>query len=178
MREQLFARQDQEDEEDPFEVRLKRSGGRFDSVPVNFSFFSQAGEHDQLLKNTDTLKKASQSLHRAQQVSVQTGEDTGASVCVSPTGRKVGGQKNYSLVLLLSFSPDQIADNIVVDLDSQRATLLRTRDRVLYASMLMRAHYCMYVCMCVYDGNAKLQVTGIEGEMERTKSLLRTLACK
>ena len=34
------------------------------------------------------------------------------------------------------------------------------------------------VCMCVYDGNTKLQVTGIEGEMERTKSLLRTLACK
>ena len=66
-------------------------------------------------------------------------------MCVSSTGRQVGGQKT---IALFSFSPDQIADNIVVDLDSQRATLLRTRDRVYnYAFMFMRAHYCMYVCV-------------------------------
>lgn len=35
----------------------------------------QAGEHDQLLKNTATLQRASQSLHRAQQVSADTGKD-------------------------------------------------------------------------------------------------------
>ncbi|CAI8057645.1 Vesicle transport through interaction with t-SNAREs homolog 1B [Geodia barretti] len=45
---------------------------------------------------------------------------------------------------------DEIADNIVLDLGQQRATLVRARDRV----------------------------AGIETEMERTKSLLRTIACK
>jgi vesicle transport through interaction with t-SNAREs protein 1 len=95
LREQLFSRQDPDEEEELFEAR----------------------EHDQLLKNTATLQRASDSLHRAQQVSAQT---------------------------------DDVADNIVLDLGDQRATLLRTRDRV----------------------------AGIDTEMERTKSLLRTIACK
>jgi vesicle transport through interaction with t-SNAREs protein 1 len=95
LREQLFSRQHEEEEDDHYE----------------------AGEHDQLLKNTTTLQRASQSLHRAQQVSAQT---------------------------------DEIADNVVLDLGEQRATLLRTRNRV----------------------------TGIDTEMERTKSLLRTITCR
>ena len=41
---------------------------------VLFGIF-QAGERDQLLKNTATLKRASDSLYRAQQVSAQTGEN-------------------------------------------------------------------------------------------------------
>jgi vesicle transport through interaction with t-SNAREs protein 1 len=76
LREQLFSRQNpEEEEEDHYE----------------------AGERDQLLKNTATLQRASQSLHRAQNVSAQT---------------------------------DEVADNIVTDLGQQRATLVRTRDRV------------------------------------------------
>jgi vesicle transport through interaction with t-SNAREs protein 1 len=50
----------------------------------------------------------------------------------------------------LYFCADEIADNVVLDLGEQRATLLRTRNRV----------------------------TGIDTEMERTKSLLRTITCR
>ena len=69
-------------------------------------------------------------------------------MCVSSTGRQVGGQKT---IALFSFSPDQIADNIVVDLDSQRATLLRTRDRVLYICFYVYACTLLYVCVCTME---------------------------
>jgi hypothetical protein len=52
LREQLFSRQNPEEEEDDH---------------------YEAGERDQLLKKTATLQRASQSLHRAQHVTAETG---------------------------------------------------------------------------------------------------------
>ena len=57
------------------------------------------GEKAMLLKNTETLKRASGSLARAQQVSAET---------------------------------DQIGVGVMEDLGDQKATLIRTRNRVSY----------------------------------------------
>ena len=68
------------------------------SVSLQHEFVG--GEKAMLLKNTETLKRASGSLARAQQVSAET---------------------------------DQIGVGVIEDLSDQKATLVRTRNRVSYS---------------------------------------------
>ena len=68
-----------------------------------------------MMSNTETLHRASESLARAQQVSAETGESAALLSNV------------FEPCALCS---DQVADEIIVDLDDQRQSLLRTRDRV------------------------------------------------
>lgn len=74
------------------------------------------------MKNTETLHRTSESLARAQQVSAETGNnhttlDSQSSLRSSPCH---------------SWGPylDQVADGIMVDLEGQKESLLRTRNRV------------------------------------------------
>ena len=79
---------------------------------------------DQLLQKTETLRRASESLKRAQQVS----EETGEGVCM-----------NLSVPVPIAVLPtDQIGIEIIEDLSEQKESLLRTRSKV-----------GMYVCVTV-----------------------------
>jgi len=80
----LFGWHDEEEEEEPVEVSATHLPGVVNRVVCVWKHqekggvlivLFQAGERDQLLKNTATLKRASDSLYRAQQVSAQTGEN-------------------------------------------------------------------------------------------------------
>ncbi len=71
-------------------------------ISVQYEF--DGGEKAMLLKNTETLKRASGSLARAHHVSAET---------------------------------DQIGVGVIEDLGDQKATLIRTRNRVSYSGSLL-----------------------------------------
>ena len=85
---------------------------------------AQAGEQDQLLKSTKSLLRASESLHRAQVVSAQTGtyNDHAGNIDLLNATEKC------------LLSADEVADGIVLELGTQRESLIRTRERVSKSS--------------------------------------------
>ena len=108
-----------------------------------FGVQPRRGEQELLLKNTETLKRASASLYRAQQVSAQTGTHTHTHKHAYSLRSYGVSVRYYESVFFLA--TDEIADNVVVELDDQRASLLRTRNRV--CSSLTHTHVQLTSCV-------------------------------